>query len=231
MLETHIAVEARRLSKFVGRQAVLGGIDLAIAAGERVALVGANGAGKTTLLRCLASILRPTDGEVRWFGRAAGNPAARRLIGMAAYETRLYPHLTLRENLLFFARMYDVPKPLGRADELLERTGLRRWADRTPAEVSQGMRQRAALARALIHDPPIVLLDEPSAALDAEGCLWLCRWFDELRARGQTVCFATHDADLVRRADRSLELRSGRLAAGSACAPDTAAAPPRRRAA
>ena len=116
MPDCRIAVQSRGLSKVFGRQTVFGGLDLEIAAGQCVALTGANGAGKTTLLRCLASALRPSAGEVRWFGRPAiGNPDARRLIGMVAHEARLYPHLTLRENLLFAARMCDVPEPLQRA--------------------------------------------------------------------------------------------------------------------
>ena len=111
MTEHAPAISARRLSKHFAARAVLDAIDLDIAAGQSVALTGANGAGKTTLLRCLASLVRPSDGEVRWFGESSADPAARRLIGMVAHETRLYPHLTLRENLVFAARMHDVAGP------------------------------------------------------------------------------------------------------------------------
>jgi ABC-type multidrug transport system ATPase subunit len=213
MPDPNLAIRVRGLSKVFGRQAVLSDIDLDISAGESVALTGANGAGKTTLLRCLASVIRPTAGEVRWFGRpTVGDPAARRLIGMAAHESRLYPHLTLRENLLFAARMCDVCEPLRRADELLENIGLRPYAERVPAEISKGMRQRVALARALVHDPPILFLDEPFSGLDVDGAEWLCRLLGDLRTRGRTICFAIHDADKVRRlADRVIELRSGRV--------------------
>jgi ABC-type multidrug transport system ATPase subunit len=213
MTEPNIAIQLRGLSKRFGRQEVLRDVHLDIPAGASVALTGANGAGKTTLLRCMASVLRPTAGEVRWFGRSAWrNPDARRLIGTVAHQSGLYPHLTLRENLVFAARMCDVPKPLRRADELLSSLGLQASADRTPAEVSQGMRQRVALARGLIHDPAILFLDEPFSGLDVAGTQWLCGLLDELHALERTVCFAVHDPDMVRRlADTVLELRSGRV--------------------
>jgi len=207
------AIQVCGLWKSFGDQVVLRGIDLTVPAGEGVALVGANGSGKSTLLRCLASVLRPQAGEVRWFGRAArGNLAVRRLIGLVAHESFLYPHLTLRENLLFAARMCDVPEPGARADELLRRTGLERHARRLPGETSAGMQRRVSLARALVHEPPILLLDEPFAGLDAQGTAWLFDLLSTRRSRGGTLVFATHDLAHARRlADRVLELRMGRL--------------------
>jgi heme exporter protein A len=208
-----IAIEARQLSKSFGRRRVLDELDLDVARGESVAVTGANGAGKTTLLRCLASVLRPTTGSVRWLGRlAAGDPAARRLVGMVAHENRLYPHLTLRENLVFAARMYDFPKPLHRADELLAEIGLRAFAHQLPAELSRGMCQRLAVARAVVHDPPILLMDEPFTGLDAAGAEWLLGQLQDYRARGRTICFAIHDERIVRTlADRILEVGMGRV--------------------
>jgi ABC-type multidrug transport system ATPase subunit len=203
----------RQLSKSFGRRAVLRQIDWQVAEGESVAVTGANGAGKSTLLACLAALVRPTSGEVLWFGRpAARNPAARRLVGMVAHENRLYPHLTLRENLVFAARMCGVSEPGARADQLLESAGLARHAQRMPPVLSRGMRQRAAVARALIHDPPILLLDEPFAALDAEGADWLLGRLLELRARGRTFCLVLHDeAKAERLADTIVRLHSGRI--------------------
>jgi heme ABC exporter ATP-binding subunit CcmA len=213
MPDAMAAIEVRRLSKTLGRRTVLSGVDFQIAAGQSVALTGANGAGKTTLLRCLASILRPTAGLVRWFGRpAAGNPEARRLVGWVAHESLLYPQLTLRENLAFAARMCDVAQPWQRADELLAGTGLAPYAARLPAAISRGMRQRLAVLRALVHRPRILLLDEPFSGLDAEGTAWLGQLLGELRAAGRTLCFATHDEAVVcRLADRVLEVRRGRV--------------------
>ena len=120
MADRKIAIRARALSKRLGGRLVLSGIDLDIAAGESVAITGANGAGKTTLLRCLATMLRPSTGEICCFGRPARAAwAARRLIGVVAHDSLLYPHLTLRENLVFAARMCDVRRPAESAEELL----------------------------------------------------------------------------------------------------------------
>jgi len=207
------AVEAVGLSKTLGPRPALCNVTLALAEGETVALTGPNGAGKTTLLRCLASVLRPSAGEVRWFGRPArSDPALRRRVGLLAHESLLYPHLTLWENLRFAARMGGVPDAAQAADRWLRTIGLAPFAGRLPSQVSRGMRQRAALARTLIHEPDIVLLDEPFSALDAEGAEWLAALLVDLRAEGRAVCFATHDLEKAGRlADRVIQLRSGRL--------------------
>ena len=213
MIETTPAIRASGLSKVFGNRVVFSRLDLEVAEGESVALTGANGAGKTTLLRCLASIFRPTSGEISWFGRSiTSDPTAKRLIGVVAHESFLYPRLTLRENLIFAARMCDVRRPGDGADRLLESVSLRPHADRLPTQISKGMRQRLAIARALIHDPPILLLDEPFSGLDAAGVEWLVTLLGDLRERGRTLCFAMHDQAKVRRlADRVLHLRSGRV--------------------
>jgi len=212
-LSHDIAIEAHGLCKAFGGRVVLNQVDLRVAAGETVALTGANGSGKTTLLRCLAAAVRPSAGEVRWFGRLAGADAsARCLLGMAAHESFLYPYLTVRENLLFAARMYGAAEPLRRADQWIHRIGLQAHAHRLAARLSKGMRQRLTVVRALLHDPAILLLDEPFSALDAEGTHWLVGLLRELRSRGRTVCFATHDEEKIRiLADRILCLQSGRL--------------------
>jgi heme ABC exporter ATP-binding subunit CcmA len=213
MTDSRIAIEVRRMTKRFGRRLVLDEIDLEVAAGESIVFTGSNGAGKTTLLRAMAVLIRPTSGEVLWFGaKTSGQHANRRLIGMVAHENRLYPHLTLRENLVFAARMCDVARPQNRAESLLETVGLAAHGDRTPPVLSKGMRQRLSLARALIHDPPILLLDEPFEGLDADAECWLGGLLQELRRQGRTLCFVLHDAAKTRElADRVLHLRQGRL--------------------
>jgi heme ABC exporter ATP-binding subunit CcmA len=191
---------------------VLVHVDLAISPGEIVALAGANGAGKTTLLRCLAGRLRPTAGEVLWFGYGP-SPDRHRLIGFAAHERHLYLELTAEDNLLFAARMYSLSQPQQRARELLAKAGLTRHRGQAAGRLSQGQRQRLALARALIHDPPLVLLDEPFAGLDAAGRTWLENWLRELRVGQRAIVFSSHEDQQCRAlADRKLELHGGRLA-------------------
>ncbi len=213
MITPSSAIQALRLSRNLDGHRVLREIDLEIASGECVALMGGNGAGKTTLLRCLAGIVRPTSGEVRWFGRPANEvPEQRQLVGIVAHETGLYGHLTLRENLLFAARMRMLSDRARLVDHQLEQIGLRKMAGRPVRQLSKGMRQRLALARTLIYDPPILLLDEPFTGLDATSRDWLLGMLCEQRARGRAICFATHDAEHSRQlADRAMFLENGRL--------------------
>lgn len=208
------AIQAHGLSKSLGGRTVLREIDLDISAGEFVALTGENGSGKTTLLRCLAGIARPSAGEVHWFGQPTANqPNQRRLVGMVAHESRFYAHLTLRENLLFAARMCQVAAPVQRVGAWLDQTGLRAFADRQTRQVSRGMRQRLAIARALIHAPQILLLDEPFSGLDAAACDWLGSLLREQRERGCAICLATHVERLTRQlVDRTISLQNGSLA-------------------
>lgn len=213
MVDRQIVIQVIGLSKTFAGRGVLKDVGFEVRQGESVAITGANGSGKTTLLRLLASSLRPSAGRVMWFGRPAGlEPSSRRLIAMVSHESALYPHLTLRENLIFAARMYDVRRPAHRADELLAGAGLQADAHRSPERISKGMRQRLSLARAMVHDPRILLLDEPFAGLDAEGTEWLFEVLRDLSARQCTVCFTIHDERKLRRlAERVLHLRSGRL--------------------
>jgi heme ABC exporter ATP-binding subunit CcmA len=206
------ALEATNLTRRFGRRLVLRNLDLEIPGGHCLALVGANGSGKTTLLRCLAGVLKPTAGQVQWFGQPAGTAALRHSVGLAAHESFLYPHLTARENLRFAARMHGIAGPSRRADAMVDQVGLARHADLPVARLSKGLRQRAAVARALIHDPVLVLLDEPFAGLDAEGTTWLAGLIAGLRERGRVLCFSTHDLQSARLlADRVMSLEDGRL--------------------
>lgn len=207
------ALEARRLSVEFKGQLVLDEIDFRMGLGQVVAVTGRNGAGKTTLLRCLAGLLRPTSGDVHWFGQSPRrNQILRRSIGMVAHQRFLYEDLTARENLLFAARMCDVRHPDSRVEQLLGESGLQRRADQPAASLSQGMRQRLSICRAVVHDPPILLLDEPLSGIDDDGRQWLGGLLLQLRARARAICLTTHENSLAcRLADRVLRLENGKL--------------------
>jgi len=178
-----------------------------VAAGERVAVVGGNGAGKTTLLRLLATVVRPDSGELRLFGLDAARRRAelRPRIGWLAHQPGLYPALTALENLEFFCTLHGLPR--SRAGECLALLGVAADARRPAAELSRGRQQRLALARSLLHDPELWVLDEPDSSLDAEGRQLLSRL-----AGDRTLVIATHDRELAATLGaRLVELREGRL--------------------
>ncbi len=213
MTPPRVAIEVAGVTYAYGSRAVLRNATFTIDCGETVAVRGANGAGKTTLLRCLASAIRPQSGEVRWFGqRSVSSPVARRWIGWTAHEIRLYSQLTLRENLTFAARMCDVSRPAEAAEHWLGEAGLRDRAHLTPAQLSRGVQQRATIARALVHDPAILLLDEPFAGLDAEGRGWLLGLLRKLQEEGRTICFVAHETEMIQRlAQRTFDVCSGHV--------------------
>jgi heme exporter protein A len=207
------AIEARQLSFERDGRLVLSAINLRIAPGQTVAVLGANGAGKTTLLRCLAGLLRPTAGEVRWLGQSPQqNPALRQAIGMVAHQDWLYGELTPRENLLFSAKMYGVPDATARVDKLLSEAGLVPNANKATDQLSHGMRRRLSVCRALVHDPPLLLFDEVFSGLDDVGQSWLQRLITELRNRSRAICLTTHRIELASSmSDRFVQLENGKL--------------------
>ncbi|MDX6632642.1 MAG: heme exporter protein [Solirubrobacterales bacterium] len=167
------ALELRDLGRDYGERTALHGVSLDLAAGQTLAVLGPNGAGKTTLLRLLATLLSPTAGEVVVLGCELPRRAwqLRGRVGYLGHDPLLYRDLTGRENLVFSARLHGIERadagPL--IDSLLERTGMARRADDRVGELSAGMRQRLAICRCLLHDPDLLLLDEPTAHLDPEG--------------------------------------------------------------
>jgi heme exporter protein A len=175
--ETASAVEAavtvRGLRRDYGDRAALDGVGFSLAAGETLVVLGPNGAGKTTLLRILATLLRPTSGEVGVLGCSLPREAwkLRGRVGYLGHEPLLYRDLTGRENLRFHTRLHGIDRESAgaRIDELLAAAGMSRRADERVAELSAGMRQRLAICRCVLHEPALLLLDEPDSNLDADG--------------------------------------------------------------
>jgi len=209
-----VRVSVSNLTKRFDRRNVLRSINLELYSGERVVLLGSNGAGKTTLLRILATLSRPTSGVVRINGLALQQSPqeVRRHVGVVAHQPYLYDDLTAGENLHFFARMYDVPDELHRTAEVLELVGLgARTKDRVRT-FSRGMQQRLAIARAILHRPQLLLLDEPDTGLDREGMHVLERILEHHVASGGTALMTTHDLRFgLTSGDRVLLLEFGRL--------------------
>lgn len=196
---------------------VLRRIDLRLAPGDALAVLGANGSGKSTLLRLAATLLAPTRGQVRVFGLPGGSAAARRRLGFVPHDSLLYDHLTIRENLEFFAGLYGVERR--RIEALSAQMGLGPLLDRRARLLSRGQRQFADLGRALLPDPDLLILDEPSTGLDIEAAAGLGRLLRALRTRGRTVLLATHEVQEARAlADRAAVLRGGVLADAVAAA-------------
>lgn len=190
------AVETSGLTVVRGRTVVLRDVDLTLSSGEIMALKGVNGAGKTTLLHCLVGALKPTQGRILWFGEpAVRTPNARRRVGFLGHESGLYLALTASENLLFAGRMHGVEYAAERADRLLTVTGLQQYRRRQVGQLSRGQRQRLAIARAVVHDPAILLLDEPFTSLDAAGRRWLRGFLQQRRENGCAILIASHDID------------------------------------
>jgi len=207
------AVEARDLAKRFGRSTALRGIGFEVAAGSALAVLGANGAGKTTLLRLVAGLARPTAGTLTVGGVPATRPEARARVGYAGHATWLYPALTARENLWFAARLHGVADARERIAALLDEEALTDAAELPAGALSRGMAQRLSLARALVHRPALLLLDEPFDGLDAPAAERLVARLRALRANGHTLLLVTHDP---RRAaalcDTALVLGRGRIA-------------------
>ena len=197
------------------RRRALNRVTTTFRSGEIVAVLGPNGAGKTTMLFVAATLLKPSSGEVRfgeWPPDAGG--ALRGRIGLVGHDLYVYADLSAAENLRFFARLYDVPDAGARVTAALERAGLDGRGDESIAAYSRGMRQRLAIERALIHDPRLVLLDEPFTGLDEASADALGRRLRGLRDAGRIVVITTHDIEAAEGlADRAVVLQRGRLAA------------------
>jgi heme exporter protein A len=207
------AIEVAGLAKQLGGRTVLRDVTFSLMRGEIVAIVGANGAGKTTLLRCLATATPPSVGSIRWLAQPELTTIQlRRCLGYAGHDSCLYPHLTVEENLLFAARMYGAAADADRVGRQLTAAGLAGAGPILCGRLSQGMRRRVSILRAIVHDPAILLLDEPSTGLDQRGHDWLIHILRGLKERHCCIGFVTHERQLVNDlADRALEVRDGRV--------------------
>ena len=205
------AIALDGLERRYGEREVLAGVSLRLPAGCTLALFGPNGAGKTTLLRVLATLLRPHAGNVEVLGAALPGDAwkVRGRVGLLGHEPLLYPQLSGRENLRLHARLHGVARE--RIEEVLAAVGLRARADDPVAELSRGMVQRLAAARAVLHDPALLLLDEPRAGLDPAAAEQLEPLVG--RSSGRTRVLVTHDVERgLAEADLAVGLRDGRAA-------------------
>ncbi len=186
------AVAVQDVWKYYGDFAALRGIALEAPAGACLALIGRNGAGKTTLLRIIGGFSRPMKGQVLIHGKRPGETAARRRMGYIGHGISVYDELSAYENLTLYGRLYNLPDPAKAAMNWLERTGLERSRDGLVREFSRGMRQRLAVARAFLHDPEVLLLDEPFTALDDRAIAVLQSLLREALTNGKTVVMSTH---------------------------------------
>jgi ABC-2 type transport system ATP-binding protein len=209
-------IAARGLTRHYGARVAVDDVSLEVAQGEIVALLGPNGAGKTTTMRMLAGLVAPTSGTVTidgtLLGRATGS-ALRSRIGFLTEAPGLWDRLTVRENLRIYAGLYSLSHPLHVVDAAIETFGLVPYASTRTAELSKGLRQKTALARALLHAPSILLLDEPTSGLDPEVTRTVRGMLDDRRNSGCAVLVSTHNLDEVERlADRIAVLHTRLLA-------------------
>jgi heme ABC exporter ATP-binding subunit CcmA len=207
------AIEIKRLKKAFGQRLALRNIDLKVRRGESLVILGPNGAGKTTLIKVLAGLVRPTSGQVNVMGLDLATEAAdiRRLLGVVLHQPLLYDDLSGYENLKFHGRMFGVPALESRIEFLVEKVGLSTRIHDRVHTLSRGMQQRLSLARAMLHDPPIVLLDEPETGLDQEARTMLGE-IVTAPASARTMIMTTHNLEHgLRMADRIVILAQGKV--------------------
>ena len=188
-------IEVKKLIKRFGLKTILRGLDFQVQPGEFVALLGPNGAGKTTFLRILASLSRPSLGNVKVAGYSLPNESAqvRAKLGVVSHLPLLYPDLTAEENLQFYARMYGIKNYTSRITEVLQLIGLENRRKDLVRTFSRGMSQRLAIARAILHEPEVILFDEPYTGLDQDASEMLDDVLRTVASHGRTVVMTSHD--------------------------------------
>jgi heme exporter protein A len=208
-------VELDQVEKWFGHTAALTGVTLTVASGDFLVLLGRNGAGKSTLLRVIARLTKPNSGTVRVAGAdiRRSPEKVRQSLGFVAHSSYLYRNLTARENLRFFGRMYRLENLEEQVRQALGWVGLSESADRRVMGFSRGMQQRLTIARATLHAPDLLLMDEPFSGLDLEASELLAGWMQEFVGRGKTIIMATHDLEHgLRLVNRWVFVDRGRIA-------------------
>jgi heme exporter protein A len=208
-------IKIQKLVKAFGHRLVLRGVDLTIQEGDFVTLMGANGAGKTTLMHIIATLSKPSGGRLSIAGYDLAESASqlRRFIGLVSHKTLLYDDLTANQNLRFYARMYDVPDVSTRIEVVLNQVGL--WGrQHDPVRTySRGMQQRLAIARSILHNPPILLLDEPDTGLDQHAADMLSELLRAVDVSQRTILMTTHNLERgLALGDRVIILARGKIA-------------------
>ncbi len=209
------SIETRGLTKRYGKFTAVDGFDLRVEPGEVYGLLGPNGAGKTTTIKMLCGLLRMTNGEARLLGESVPDKKISSRLGYMPQETALYEGLTAHQNIAFYGRVFGLTRTQinDRERQLLEFVDLTRWRDELVQNLSGGMKHRVSLACALIHQPPLLFLDEPTVGVDPELRASFWEYFDELKAGGVTILITTHYMDEASHCDRVGFMRSGRLIA------------------
>ena len=220
------AVQVSSLWKFYGDYPALKNVTLDAPPGACLALIGRNGAGKTTLLRTIAGFSRPGKGSISIFGTPPRDAQTRRFMGYIGHGISVYDELSALENLTLYGKLYNLPDPRRSALEWLERTGLERVKNGLVREFSRGMRQRLAVARAFLHEPKVLLLDEPFTALDDRAIAVLQTVLREALATGKTIVMSTHQLrEALELATHVALLNRGQVAFHGACTPEMVSDP------
>ena len=220
------AVTVAGVWKFYGDYPALRNVSLDAEPGACLAMIGRNGAGKTTLLRTIAVFSRPGKGEIKIFGAGPRDAETRRSMGFIGHGISVYDELSAFENLVLYGKLYQLPDPKKSAMQWLERTGLERVKDGLVREFSRGMRQRLAVARAFLHEPRVLLLDEPFTALDDRAIAVLQTVLREALAGGKTIVMSTHQLrEALELATHVALLNRGQVAFHGPCTPEMVADP------
>ena len=210
----HPSIEIKGLNKSFGNHQALKDVDLSIVNGERLVIFGPNGAGKTTLIKVLATLIKPSAGNIRINGMdiRRNQVEARRCVGIVSHQTFLYNDLTLYENLRFYGKMYDVQDLEKQINTIADRVQLTpRLHDRV-GTLSRGLQQRASIARAILHDPSIILLDEPEVGLDSKAIELTNSILDIYYSQGRTVVITTHNLERgIGLGDKAVILSKGKI--------------------